>query len=172
MKIKFLILVTFLLFTQKHSHAELPYYLDFRYILNESAAGKNAQIKLKKELADGMNSLTKREKSIQEEERKIIDQKKIISADDYKKKVVDLRTKVASLQKDRSKLIDGVAKKRANARNELLKNLNPLIKEYMKEKKIRYVMDKKSLIIADENLDITKDIIKLLNTKIKTLKLN
>ena len=41
----------------------------------------------------------------------------------------------------------------------LLKNLNPIIKEYMKEKKIRMVVDKKSLLLADENLDITKDII-------------
>ena len=41
----------------------------------------------------------------------------------------------------------------------------------MVEKKIRYVMDKKSLILADENLDIT-DIIKILNSKLKTIKLN
>ena len=33
-------------------------------------------------------------------------------------------------------------------------------------------MDKKSLILADENLDITADIIKLLNIKLKSLKLN
>ena len=33
-------------------------------------------------------------------------------------------------------------------------------------------MDKKSLILADENLDITKDIINILNKKLKTIKLN
>ena len=54
-------------------YAELPYYLDFRLILNESNAGKNAQVKLKKELSDGMNSLTKREKTLQDEEKKIIE---------------------------------------------------------------------------------------------------
>jgi outer membrane protein len=172
MKIKFLILVVFFFFSQKYLYAELPFYLDFKFILNESEAGKKAQVKLKKELSDGMSSLAKREISIQEEERKIIEQKKIISVEDYKKKVVNLRTKVASLQKDRSALIESVRKKRSKARSELLKNLNPLIKEYMKEKKIRLVMDKKSLILADENLDITVDIIKLLNTKLKTLKLN
>ena len=42
----------------------------------------------------------------------------------------------------------------------------------MQEKKIRYVMDKKSLILADENLDITQDIIKRLNDKVKSVKLN
>ena len=42
----------------------------------------------------------------------------------------------------------------------------------MQEKKIRFVVDKKSLILADEKLNITDDIIKLLNGKLKTIKLN
>ena len=38
--------------------------------------------------------------------------------------------------------------------------------------KIRVVLDKKSILLADETLDITKDIIDLLNKKLKTIKLN
>ena len=34
------------------------------------------------------------------------------------------------------------------------------------------VIDKKSMLLADENLDITGDIIKILNTKLKSIKLN
>ena len=96
----------------------------------------------------------------------------MISAEEYKKKVSNLRNKVSSLQKERNKLLESVAKQRAKARSELLKNLNPIIKEYMKEKKIRMVLDKKSLLLADENLDITNDVINLLNKKLKSIKLN
>ena len=42
----------------------------------------------------------------------------------------------------------------------------------MKEKKIRMIVDKKSILLADENLDITNEIIKLLNEKLKSIKLN
>ena len=42
----------------------------------------------------------------------------------------------------------------------------------MKEKKIRMVIDKKSILLADENLDITKDIMKALNLKLKSVNLN
>ena len=42
----------------------------------------------------------------------------------------------------------------------------------MKEKNIRMVLDKKSMLLADESLDITKDVIKLLNNKLKSIKLN
>ena len=90
----------------------------------------------------------------------------------HKKKVASLRGKVAALQKERSDLLQEVSKKRAKAKNELLRTLNPIIKEYMQEKKIRMVVDKKSLLLADENLDITNDIIGILNKKLKSIKLN
>ena len=152
--------------------AELPYYLDFKFILNESEAGKKAQATLKKKLNDGIASLNKREKAIQDEEKSIISKKKIVTPEEYKKLVNELRSKVSKLQKDREKLLQDIAVQRNNAKNNLLRNLNPIIKDYMIEKKIRYVMDKKSLILADENLDITKDIINILNKKLKTIKLN
>ena len=166
------IIVIFLLFTQNNLIADLPRYLDFKYILNQSEAGKKAQTYLKKSLNDGIKKIKDKEKSIQEEEKKIIKQKKVISAEEYKKQVTNLRTKVASLQKERNELLDRIAKQRSKARNELLKNLNPIIKEYMQKNNVRVVLDKKSLLLADENLDITKEIIELLNKKLKSIKLN
>ena len=79
---------------------------------------------------------------------------------------------MSKLQKQRNSLLSETSKKRNLARNELLKNLNPIIKEYMKSKNIRMVIDKKSLLLADENLDITKDILALLNKQLKSIKIN
>ena len=152
--------------------ADIPYYLDFKYILNESTAGKKAQEKLKNKLETGVNALNKKEKSIQEEEKKIIEQKKILKPEEYKKKVQNLRSKVSVLQKERNDLLQNVSKQRSKARNILLKNLNPIIKEFMQDKKIRMVVDKKSLLLADENLDITKDIMDRLNKKLKSIKID
>ena len=42
----------------------------------------------------------------------------------------------------------------------------------MKQNKIRMVVDKKSLLLADENLDITQNIMSLLNKKIKSININ
>ena len=92
-------------------------------------------------------------------------------SDEYKKKVTDLRQKVNSLQKERNTLLDQVAKQRAKARTELLKNLNPIIQDYMKKNNIRMVVDKKSLLLADEKLNITEEIMSLLNKKIKSINL-
>ena len=169
-KIKFIVLL--IVISHSNLFADTPYFLDFKYMLNQSDAGNKAQTFLKNKLEKGIKALQNKEKVILEEEKKIIAQKKIITPEDYKKKVNDLRGKVSSLQKDRNKLLEDVAKQRKKARQELLDNLNPIIKDYMKEKKIRMVVDKKSLLLADENLDITKDIISILNEKLKTIKLN
>lgn len=171
-KIKFLLISIFLIAFNSTLKAEIPYYLDFKYILNSSDAGKKAQDSLKSSLDNGLKNISKKEKKLIEEEKKIINQKKIISQEEYKKKVSDLRNKVLNLQKERGALLDTVAKNRAKAKEVLLKNLNPIVKDYMIEKKIRMVIDKKNLLLADEKLDITKDIMNLLNKKLKTINLN
>ena len=173
MYIKKILLVLFIFFGISHSLlADNVYYLDFRYILNESNAGKKAQTSLKNKLEKGIQNLKNKEKKIQDEEKKLIQQKKIISEDDYKKQIGELRSKVNSLQKERNKLLETVAKQRNKAKNELLKNLNPIMKASMSEKKIKIVIDKKQVLLGDDTLDITKDIIALLNKKLKSINLN
>ena len=169
-KISFILLIFFSI--KSLVVADTPFFLDFKYILNESDAGKKAQDYLKNKLNKGIKNIQDKEKKIQEEEKKIISQKKVISAEEYKKKVTELRSKVSSLQKERNQHLESVSKQRTKARNELLKNLNPIIKEYMKEKNIRMVVDKKSLLLADENLNITKEIMSRLNKKLKSVSLN
>ena len=169
---KFFVIIIFLLGFGSASMADNPYFLDFKYILNQSEAGKKAQTFLKNKLDKGIKSLKDKEVKLQEEEKKIIQQKKVITPEEYKKKVSELRNKVAKLQTERNTLLNSVSKQRTKARNELLKNLNPIVKNYMKEKNIRMVIDKKNLLLADENLDITKEIIDLLNKKLKSIKLD
>ena len=169
---KFLSILFLSLFLNNSVIAEIPHFLDFKFILNSSSAGKKAQDYLKNKLNNGLKSITDKEKKILDEEKKIISQKKVISQEEYKKKVSELRKKVLNLQKERTTLLEDVAKKRAKAKEVLLKNLNPIMKDYMSEKKIRMVVDKKSLLLADEILDITKDIMNLLNKKLKSINLD
>ena len=119
---------TFLLFfflatLQNNSYADIPHYIDFKFILNNSVAGKKAQTELKKNYEKNINALMQKEKKIQEEEKKIIQQKKLMKPDEYKKKVNELRTKVSKLQKERKDLLENIAKKRSKARTELLTSI-------------------------------------------------
>mgnify|MGYP001352329046 CR=1 FL=1 len=133
--IKKSLIVILLFFLNTSVTADIPHYLDFKYILNESVAGKKAQNALKSKLDKGFKNLKDKEKKLQDEEKKIIEQKKLIKPEEYKTKVNSLRTSVSNLQKERNKLLQDVATQRSKARTTLLKNLNPIIKEYMQEKK-------------------------------------
>ena len=65
--------------------------------------------------------------------------------------------------------MDKIASRRAQAKSQLLKNVNPLIEQYMKEKNIKMVIDKRSILLASKELDITKEITKLLDGKLKSI---
>ena len=168
---KKLIIILFLL-SSVNLYADATYFLDFKQILNESNAGKKAQNFLKKKIESGFKEIREKEKKIQEEEKKLIQQKKLITPEEYKKKVEELRVKVSGLQKERNKLLSDISKQRAKAKNELLKTLNPIIENYMKEKNIVMIIDKKNILSANNKLDITKDITSLLNQKLKSIKIN
>lgn len=168
---KISLIIIFSSLFHQYSFAGNPVYIDFKLILNTSDAGKKAQTYLRQKLDNGMKELKKKEINLIDEEKKIIQQKKIISNEEYKKKVEVLRKKASSLQNERKSLLETVAKERSKARSILLKNLNPIIKDYMVENKLRMVLDKKSLLLADENLDITNDILSKLNIKLKSIDL-
>ena len=166
-----LIILSTLFFSYSLSVNAETYFLDFKYILNESDAGKKANKFLKDELDKNLKNLKNKETQLQKEEKEIIQKKKVLSPDEYKKQITNLRKKVLSLQKERNTSLESISKKRNSARNELLAALNPIVKNYMSEKNIKIVLDKKSILLADEKLDITKDIISLLNKQINSLNL-
>ena len=83
-----------------------------------------------------------------------------------------MRKKVSSLQKERNSILESFSKKRGKARAQLLEALNPIVKNYMSENKINIVLDKKSILLGNEEFDITKDIMILLNKKLKSISLS
>ena len=173
MKNIFKFLLLFILITIFHQSLKAEtYYLDFKYIIDTSLAGKKANQALKSELDRGIKKLKSKEQQLQDEEKKIIQQKKILSPEEYKKKISSLRTQVSSLQKERNEVLQSISSKRNNARKRLLDELNPIVKKYMEENNIRIILDKKIVLLGDEQLDITKDILEILNKKLKSIKLN
>ena len=75
--LKFLFLILYIIgISTTNLYPEIPHFIDFKYILNKSDAGKKAQNFLKSKLDNGIKNLKEKEKNIQDEEKKIIQQKK------------------------------------------------------------------------------------------------
>jgi len=148
------------------------YFIDFTKVLNVSKSGAEAQEKLKKTFENNSKKFNKLELSIRKEESEIISQKKNIPAEEYKKKVETLRKKVSDLQKGKQDSLNDLAKSRNKAKDELLKAVNPIVKKYMEDNKIRIILDKKIVVMGDTNLEITNQIIEILNKELPSLKIN
>ena len=83
-----------------------------------------------------------------------------------------MRKKVSDLQKNKQKSFKNIAKSRSDAKQALITAVNPIIKKYMEENKIRIVYDKQSVILGDTKLEITDQIIAILNKESPSLKMN
>ena len=62
-------------------------------------------------------------------------------------------------------------KLRDKAGNQILKILNEILAEYSAKNKVSLIIEKKNVIIGKSDLDITNNILKILNEKIKKVEL-
>lgn len=170
-KINIFVVLFFLSFLNVISNADQVYFIDVSKVLNQSIAGKEAQDILKKKINSQIKNFNKKEKDLKKEETDLISKKKLITSDEYQKKVVELRSKVASYQKNKQENLSALSKLRTKARTDLIQKLNPILENYMKSKSIKIIVDKKSVLLGDTTLDITSDIITILNKELKSLNL-
>jgi|TARA_B110000259_G_C14001533_1_gene396465 Skp family chaperone for outer membrane proteins len=164
---KLILVTTFFLFYSLNSFAENAYFIDFTKVLNGSKSGAEAQKKLKIKFESESQKFNKIAANIKNEESEIISQKKTISSEEYQTKVKSLRKKVADLQKNKQTSFNNISKSRDKAKQALLKSVNPILKKYMEDNKIRIILDKKSIIMGDTKLEITDQIIAILNKELK-----
>ena len=54
----------------------------------------------------------------------------------------------------------------------LIKKLSPILEEYSKKKSIRIIIQKKHIVMGSREDDITKDILDLVNQKVKKIKVD
>ncbi len=66
---------------------------------------------------------------------------------------------------------NNIFKKREKARLELNTALKPILEKYMSENNITVVVDKKSIVVAKTEIDLTNKILKLLDKDLKSINL-
>tara|TARA_Y100001958_G_C21198543_1_gene525492 strand:- start:187 stop:699 length:513 start_codon:yes stop_codon:yes gene_type:complete len=163
-----IILILILFFLPTNIFAE-TYTIDVSRVLNNSLAGKEAQKILKNKLNTATKNFQSTEKKLLDDEKVIVGKKKILNKEEYEKEVKKLRDRVAKHRKDRQKTLTEIDKLRFDTRKKLLNILKPLLQEYMKQNNIKIVVDRKTVVLVENNLDISQKAIELLNSKVKTL---
>tara|TARA_B100000965_G_scaffold250789_1_gene210918 strand:- start:237 stop:749 length:513 start_codon:yes stop_codon:yes gene_type:complete len=142
-------------------------YLDLDNIITNTKAGKLIIDELKKSKKTALSKFEKKEKELKEIENNINKQKNIISEDELRKKINSFRKEISIFQNDKQKVINEYNQKKIDEFNKFFKKITPLIENYVKEKKIDIVIDRKNIFLASKKKDITQEIIKIIDSKIK-----
>ena len=165
-------ILLFVLFLVPGYSSEKIVYLDVEKIMQESIAGKSIISQLKKKREISISKFQKKEKEIFEKEKKLISQKNVLKKEEFEAKLKELRTDVAIYQKERNKTSNEIANLRIKASTKLIKKLTPILEDYSKKNSIRIIVQKKNIVMGKKEDDITKDILELVDQKIKTIKLD
>ena len=147
-------------------------YIDMDFLINNSKVGKSLSSQINKLNETNKKNLNNLEEEIKNEDKLITEQKNILSESEIKEKVKILNTKIKNYQNQLKLNRNFVNENRLKATAKLIESLRPILSEYSKENSISLVLQKKDIIMGKNELNITSDIIKILDETVKKIDIN
>ena len=168
----FFLLYFFIFLPYKNTFANISIsFIDIDYIYSNSTIGKKIDNQLNLENKKINDELISYQKKIQDEKNKLINQKKIISEEEFKTKSIDLEKKIKKYNKFVSDNKKTFIKYKNETKGLFLKKLMNIVQEYAEDNSIQLILNKSDIIIGHNTLDLSNDILKLVNKKINDIKL-
>ena len=167
---KIIILFFLFLLIGNSNASENIRFININYIVNNSDVGKtlNKIIDNKsKKITTELNDLGKK---IENKKTKIISQKNILKKEEYADLVKTYDDEVKKYNNIRKKKNDDFNKFRINSQKKIIEVLNPIITAFLKKESVQILLQKEQIIFGDNELDITEEILKILNEKHKKIK--
>jgi len=138
-------------------------FIDLNFVYSNSNIGK----KIIKEIENKRKNIDKDFKEFQSkldnEKKKLISQKNVLAEDEYKKKVIDLENNLKKYNEIISKKNKDLIDYQNKSKNEFVNKLRSTLEKYAKEKSISMILRKEQVLIGVNKLDVSKDILELVN---------
>jgi len=142
-------------------------FIDLEQIVNNTNIGKKILSELNKINLDNIEKLKIKENLIKEKEISLNNTKNIISKTELQNKINLLKNEISIYNKEKNEKTNDFIKLKNKKLDELFKQINPLVSEYMNKNSITLIVDKKNVYLGKMDYDITDDIVELVNTKLK-----
>ena len=150
-----------------NSYSSNVSYLDVQYIIDNSDIGLFYKKKLKKIQDKNANTLKPIEDKIKNQELEIKNKKNILNESEIENKINKLNNLVKDYQENRKELNKKLLENKKKYTSEILKLLNPLLTNYVEKNNILIVLEKKNILIGIKSLDITSNLLELINNETK-----
>ncbi len=164
----YIAVIIIFLFNSFNTYAQIV-YIDVNYILNSSEVGKSLNIYIKKIRDENIISYKEIEDQFIKKEKQLLAQKNIMKKEEFNEKLTILSDEINIYKSEKKSSLNKLNKIKLDNTKKILEILNPIITNYVDENSISLVMPKKNIIVGKKNLDITDEIVKLLNDKVQSL---
>ncbi len=151
-----------------NANAEIA-YIDINYILKTSEVGKHLNLHINKKKTEFSKKFKTIENELIKKEKLLLEQQNILSTEEFQNKIKLLSKEVKDFNREKKLNIDNLNQFKVEKTKEILKELNPIITNFVDINSISIVMPKKNIIVGKKNLDITEKILKLLDKTIVKL---
>ena len=162
--IGFIILLQFIL---SPLYAEYPQtnvgVIDLNYILSESSAAKDAAIQIENLAKRIEEEIIETDKSLIDEQNELIESQQIMAPAAFEEKRKEYESKVQNYNITRQEKLQSIDRLVAESRNNVLNALKPILEVISNEKGITILLEKNSVLLNAENMDITNEALKKLD---------
>jgi outer membrane protein len=169
---KFFIILIILFYQINFVYAEANIvFVDLNKIMKNSKVGSSILEQLNKKNNQILSNFKDDKKKMKDAEAKLIAQKNILSEEEFQSKVNKLKIEINTYNENRKNIISEFNVLKTETTDKFMKMINSIFIKYSNEKSISMIFAKKNMIIGKSELDITDEIIKIVNTEIKEFKI-
>ncbi len=171
-KFKSIIIIFLTLFFFNPSNAQNIAYANLDQIIKSSSVGKeivNFFNEKNKQLTD---NIKKRKKKIQEKEKTLIAQKNILEPEEYQNKINIIKGEILDFNKTNDASLKNINSEKEKVLNSFLLEINKVLKEFAETNNIDIIFSSSQMLIGKSNLDVTNDLLKIVNKKITKIDFN
>ncbi len=166
-KFKIIIILFFFLIIPPHSFSsDNIRYINLDFIIKNTKSGKLILNQLESKKNENLEAFKSKETELRNKEQDIINKKNILSKDDFDAELRKLSKDMNLYNSNKQKKIVEFEKNKKIMIDNFLKKINPLIEDYVKNNSIEMVINKNNLFIASKKLDISSDLIQIIDKKL------
>lgn len=144
--------------------------IDVMRLVAESTAGKSIMSQLDTRAKAIENETKTIEQALIKEEDAIVAAKPSLSAEDFEKKRVAFETNLNASRESINKKSGALEQDRAKALAQLQQYIAKVSATIAEQKKLRMIIDRASVVIVEQNLDVTNEALTQLNASVKSIK--
>ena len=146
--------------------------LDLNRVLLDAKAAKGAAEEIDKIAKDIEKELIESDEKMIKEQNKLVEAQSIMAPEAFELKRKEYEEKVQNYNIERQNKLISVEKLVEVSRNEILDKLKPILEKMSETKGITVILEKGTVLLNAETMDITDEVIKALNKELPKIEVS